>query len=331
MRTTRLTLILALLATVITSCHTKQPSGFETLSESEKNHQWLLSRGYKVLTPQEYLADADSALSVERSAGNYLSMSLAHWYMGNTRSSLAYADSALTLAGDDAELNTRIQYRRASAYGTLGDREKERAAYKAIIDWGIDEDVRSAMESIALSYFLYGNYKEALTALPDSLSPEGKRYKQLILDAMGHEPMRIWKPVLSSRYVYAVPSDTETDSWARGLQVANPVDSIGREQIAAYGSARRYLAVHDFYQAWYGKYRSQYKNNHRITEWRLLQYDTSVFVERSARKKVLHLKVLYEDILDFEAKTAEDVAIKEQLTDSFTRFFDYTMDHVNPF
>ena len=99
MRTTRLTLILALLATVITSCHTKQPSGFETLSESEKNHQWLLSRGYKVSTPQEYLADADSSLSVERSAGNYLSMSLAHWYMGNTRSSLAYADSALTLAG----------------------------------------------------------------------------------------------------------------------------------------------------------------------------------------------------------------------------------------
>ena len=169
----RIAFIIFLLA-VAAGCRQRSSSGFNSLSETEKNYQWILSKGYKVSTPEEYLAEADSALSVERSAGNYLSMSLAHWYMGNTRSSLAYADSALALAGDDAELNTRIQYRRASAYGTLGDREKERAAYEAIIDWGIDEDVREAKESIALSYFVEGKYKEAIAAMPDSLSKEGK-------------------------------------------------------------------------------------------------------------------------------------------------------------
>ena len=334
MKTTRLPLILALLASVITSCHPKQStSGFETLSESEKNHQWLLSRGYKVSTPQEYLADADSSLSVERSAGNYLSMSLAHWYMGNTRSSLAYADSALALAGDDAELNTRIQYRRASAYGTLGDREKERAAYKAIIDWGIDKDVRSAMESIALSYYVEGKYKEALAAMPDSLSKEGETCYRLIKEYLGLDPQdsdfilvkHLWKPLLVARFIVPAYSETEAVSWARGFQKANQRDTVWREELNVYGNVRRFMAVNDFYEAWHGEYRCFHKNNNRQTEWRLLQYDTTAAIPGSVCDKILHLKEVYEDILNYDTDIVDEMTRKVWLALDFRYYYVSTL------
>lgn len=283
-------------------------------------------------TPQEYLAEADSALSVERSADNYLTMSYAQWFMGNSRLSLAYADSALALAGDAPQLRSQIQFRRASAYGVLGERSKERTAYRDIVDLGIEEYVREAMESIALSYFVEGKYKEALAAMPDSLSKEGKTCYKLIQEYLGLESQdadfiiveHLWKPLLVARFLVPAYSESEAVSWAKSFQKANQRDTVWRDELDVYGDVRRFMAVNDFFEAWHGEYRSLNKNN-RQTEWRLLQYDTTAAVPGSICDKVLHLKDVYEDILNYETDIVDEMTRKVWLALDFRYYYVSTL------
>ena len=258
---------------------------------------------------------ADSALNAERNAKNYLEMSFAHWFAGNIRSSLTYADSALAIAGDDTLVTSQIQFRRAEAYGNLGEREKEREAYSAIVDLGIDDYVRGAKESIALSYFVEGKYEEALAAMPDSLSKEGKTCYKLIREYLNLDypdesdyilVEHLWKPLLVARFLTPAYSEPEAVSWAKAFQRANQRDTVWRDELTTFGNARRFMAVQDFLGAWHGEYWSLSKNNLRKTEWRLLQYDTTAAVPESICDKVLHLKEVYEDILDYGPGSVDD-------------------------
>ena len=328
----RIVYILLLLA-VAAGCKPRTSQNFNSLSETEKNARWLEAQGYTFTCPQEYLARADSALAAERNAENYLEMSYAQWLMGNTRSSLVYADSALAIVGDDDPImKSRIHTRRAMAYGLLGDRNKERAAYKSVVALGVDEDVRDAMESIALSYFLEGKYKESLAAMPDSLSKEGQTCKKLIQEYM-REGQRVdsdyilvkhlWKPLLIARFLTQSYSEAEAVSWAKGYQRANQRDTVWRDELNTFGTARRFMAVYDFYGVWHGKYRTSPSHNLRQTEWRLLQYDTTAVVFDSLQEKVAHLKDVYEDILNFDAKTEEELALRSTLAKDFEIFYEH--------
>ena len=327
----RIVYILLLLA-VATGCKPRTSQYFNSLSETEKTARMLEEQGYTITRPQDYFAQADSALAIERNAENYLEMSYAQWLMGNTRSSLVYADSALAVAGEDAQIKSLIQFRRAMAYGHLGDRNKERAAYKAVVDLGIDEDVRDAMESIALSYFLEGKYKESLANMPDSLSLEGQTCKKLIQEYMraGEQVdsdyilvKRLWKPLLIARFLTQSYSEAEAVSWAKGYQMANQRDTVWREELRTFGTARRFMAVYDFYGAWHGKYRTSPSHYLRQTEWRLLQYDTTAVVFDNYQDKVLHLRELYEDILNFDAQTEDELALRSTLAKDFEIFYEH--------
>ena len=327
----RIVYILLLLA-VAAGCKQKTSQGPNSLSETENNTRWLEEHGYTITRPQEYLAQADSALAIERNAENYLEMSYAQWLMGNTWSSLVYADSALAVAGEDAQIKSLIQFRRAMAYGLLGDRNKERAAYKAVVDLGVDEDMRDAMESIALSYFLEGKYKESLANMPDSLSQEGQTCKKLIQEYMREgQPVdsnyilvkHLWKPLLIARFLTQSYSETEAVSWAKGYQMANQRDTVWREELRTFGTARRFMAVYDFYGAWHGKYRTSPSHYLRQTEWRLLQYDTTAVVFDNYQDKVLHLRELYEDILNFDAQTEDELALRSTLAKDFEIFYEH--------
>ena len=327
----RIVYILLLLA-VAAGCKPRTSQNFNSLSETEKNARWLEAQGYSITRPQEYLAQADSALAAERNAENYLEMSYAQWLSGHTSASLAYADSALAVAGDDAQIKSLIQFRRAMAYGLLGERSREREAYRAVVDLGVDEDVRDAMESISLSYFLEGKYKESLAAMPDSLSKEGQTCKKLIQEYMREGQQvdsdyilvkHLWKPLLIARFLTQSYSEAEAVSWAKGYQRANQRDTVWRNELNTFGTARRFMAVYDFYGVWHGKYRTPPSSDLRKTEWRLLQYDTTAVVFDSLQEKVAHLKDVYEDILNFEAKTEEEFALRSTLAKDFEIFYEH--------
>ena len=328
----RIVYILLLLA-VAAGCKPRTSQNFNSLSETEKTARMLEAQGITITRPQEYLAQADSALAIERNAENYLEMSYAQWLMGNTWSSLVYADSALAIVGDDDPImKSRIHTRRAMAYGLLGDRNKERAAYKVVVDLGVDEDVRDAMESIALSYFLEGKYKESLANMPDSLSLEVQTCKKLIQEYMREgQPVdsdyilvkHLWKPLLIARFLTQSYSEAEADSWAKGYQMANQRDTVWREELRTFGTARRFMAVYDFYGAWHGKYRTSPSHYLRQTEWRLLQYDTTAVVFDNYQDKVLHLRELYEDILNFDAQTEDELALRSTLAKDFEIFYEH--------
>ena len=327
----RIVYILLLLA-VAAGCKQSTSQGFNSLSETEKNARWLEAQGYSITCPQEYLARADSALAIERNAENYLEMSYAQWFSGHTSASLAYADSALAIASDDVRIKSEIQVRRAEAYGLLGERSREREVYMAVVDLGVDEYVRDAMESIALSYFLDGKYKESLAAMPDSLSKEGQTCKKLIQEYM-REGQRVdsdyilvkhlWKPLLIAWFLTQSYSEAEAVSWAKGYQRANQRDTVWRDELNTFGTARRFMAVYDFYGVWHGKYRTPPSSELRKTEWRLLQYDTTAVVFDSLQEKVAHLKDVYEDILNFEAKTEEELALRSTLAKDFEIFYEH--------
>ena len=182
-----------LLLAISAGCKPRTSQNFNSLSETEKTARMLEEQGYTITRPQDYFAQADSALAADRNAYTYFNVSTAHWILGNVQSSLRFADSALAVCGSDAVLRSRIHLRRAAIYGVNEEPEKERREYRTIIGIGQDEYVHDAEEGLAESFFMYGNYKEALAELPDSLSFAGERYKQLILDALGLEPRRIWK------------------------------------------------------------------------------------------------------------------------------------------
>lgn len=321
-------IIFILILALSTGCKPRTSQGFNALSETEKNARWLDAQGYSITRPQEYLARADSALAAERNAKNYCWKGRALGLEGKHRESLAYLDSALALAGDDAELLSYYHSCKALAYLKLGETAKERAEYQAIIDLGAEGYVDEAKESLARSYYHDGKYKEALEALPDSLSLEGQQYYRLITNDLGIQDEEsdyvklehIWKPIDKARFMLAAPSNGEVSSWEKGFEKANQIDSVWRDDLKVYGNARRYIAVNDFLEAWQGEYRSL-NDNYRQTEWRLLQYDTTVAVPGSVFDKVFHLKDVYEDILDYDTGVVYDLTNQAWLALNFRYYY----------
>ena len=111
-----------------------------------------------------FSAKADSALAAERNAENYCWKARAHELEGKDKESLADLDSALVLASNDVVMQSYIHSCKARAFFALDETVKECSEYQAIIDLGLDGYTEEA--------------KEALAALPDSLSPDGKKIKK---------------------------------------------------------------------------------------------------------------------------------------------------------
>lgn len=300
-----------------------------------RDDEWIV-REMKELGPDFYdcsvfSAKADSALAAERNAKNYCWKGRALGLEGKHKESVAYLDSALALAGEDAVLLSYYHSCKAFALLMLGETDKERAEYQAIIDIGLEGYVDEAKEDLVRSYYHEGKYKEALDAVPDALTLEGLQYYRLIINDLGIldeesnyvKLEHIWKPINKARFMLAAPSNGEVSSWERGFENVNKIDSVSREELKAYGNIRRFMAVKDFANAWYGQYRSLSINNLRETEWRLLQYDTTAVVFDSLQEKVAHLKDVYEDILNFDAKTEEELALRSTLAKDFEIFYEH--------
>lgn len=158
---------------------TGQYSGQRT--EKDTAAERLRSTGLPVMDVDDFVAKADSAFAAERCPGNYLRKAQALDFCGAHQAALNYTDTILAVCKDDIELICRARRLRATIYLSTGNKEKEREEYRKIIGIGSGEIVREAMEAMARSYFHEGLYKEALVALPDSLSEEGEKYYQLIM------------------------------------------------------------------------------------------------------------------------------------------------------
>ncbi|MBO7604724.1 MAG: hypothetical protein J6S97_09975 [Bacteroidales bacterium] len=322
-----LALILATLS--LTGCQFNNDSQQKPIRDDD----WIV-REMKELGPDfndcsVFSAKADSALAAERNAKNYCWKGRALGLEGKHKESVAYLDSALSLAGDDAVLLSYYHSCKAFALLMLGETDKERAEYQAIIDIGLEGYVDEAKEDLVRSYYHEGKYKEALDAVPDALTLEGLQYYRLIINDLGIldeesdyvKLEHIWKPINKARFMLAAPSNGEVSSWERGFENVNKIDSVSREELKAYGNIRRFMAVKDFANAWYGQYRSLSINNLRETEWRLLQYDTTAVIFENLQDKVAHLKEVYEDVLTFDAKTEDELTLRSTLAKDFERFY----------
>lgn len=161
---------------------TGQYSGQRT--EKDTAAERLRSTGLPVMDVDDFVAKADSAFAAERCPGNYLRKAQALDFCGAHQAALNYTDTILAVCKDDIELICRARRLRATIYLSMGNPKKEREEYQKIIAHGYEDFPWEAMEAMARSYFHEGLYTEALAALPDSLSEEGKKYYQLIMKSL---------------------------------------------------------------------------------------------------------------------------------------------------
>lgn len=140
--------------------------------------------GYPVIDTDDYCARADSALLAEPGPENYLWKATALDLKGSHEEAMSYTDKVLEMCKDDRKIMSRAHRLRATIYLQMGNTKKEREEYQKIIDLGCKDLVEESKEAMARSYFHEGLYQEALVALPDSLSDEGKVYYRLITDSL---------------------------------------------------------------------------------------------------------------------------------------------------
>lgn len=123
-----------------------------------------------------YKAYLDSIMDKDHDARAYHLM--AQYYCARSSYDMAksYADTSITLAisSGDTESACNAHWTKANCYNSIGNTASEEREWKAIIAIGLQPYADDAKERLAFCYWEAGRYQEALSALPDSLSEEGK-------------------------------------------------------------------------------------------------------------------------------------------------------------
>lgn len=123
-----------------------------------------------------YKAHLDSIMDKDHDARAYHLM--AQYYCARTSYDMAkvYADTCITLAisSGDTESACKAHWTKANCYHFLGNTSGEEREWKAIIAIGLQPYANDAKERLAFCYWEAGRYQDALNALPDSLSDEGR-------------------------------------------------------------------------------------------------------------------------------------------------------------
>jgi len=123
-----------------------------------------------------YKAYLDSIMDKDHDARAYHLMAQYYCARSSYDKAKAYADTSITLAisSGDTESACNAHWTKANCYHSIGNTVSEEREWKAIIAIGLQPYADDAKERLAFCYWEAGRYQEALSALPDSLSEEGK-------------------------------------------------------------------------------------------------------------------------------------------------------------
>ena len=123
-----------------------------------------------------YKAHLDSIMDKDHDARAYHLMAQYYCARSSYDRAKVYADTCITLAisSGDTESACKAHWTKANCYHFLGNTSSEEREWKAIIAIGLQPYANDAKERLAFCYWEAGRYEEALHALPDSLSDEGR-------------------------------------------------------------------------------------------------------------------------------------------------------------
>ena len=129
-----------------------------------------------------YKAHLDSIMDTDHDARAYSLMAQYYCAKSSYDKAKACADTSITLAISlgDTDSACRAHWTKANCYHFIGNTAGEEREWQAIIAIGLQPYADDAKERLAFCYWEAGRYQEALSALPDSMSEEGRwLYKKM--------------------------------------------------------------------------------------------------------------------------------------------------------
>ena len=131
---------------------------------------------------------------------------------------------------------------------------------------------------------------------------------------------RVWREIAPSAFIGEAPSKEEIAQWRNDFEKANPMDSVEVYDLNYYKGVEQYLCVRDFIEVFYGPEHDM--THDRRTQWRLLQYGGGEPGQaKTELEKVLHLKEVCKDILDFQYASQWEITFHSCLARDFQDFY----------
>lgn len=179
-----LTLVTVVLLFTCCGDNGKRASKWKT--QDERIKEYYLISGKQIMTRAEYLAYVDSVFRADHSPISYASYAGIFRRNGEIERALRYTDTALTMITLPGDLNDAnyIRFVRSQCYDDMGQTENAIKELNLIIDSGPYETALEARETLCRLLYHKDRFREALEALPDSLSLEGRIYLQLCKEAL---------------------------------------------------------------------------------------------------------------------------------------------------
>ena len=142
---------------------------------------YMTDQGLKIVSKEEYVALVDSVFRADHSAISYACYASIFCRDKDYDRALRYTDTALALITPPGrrDVFSIAHFVRSSCYEEMGQVDKAAEELKTIIAYGPDDSADGAGEALCRLYYHRGRYREALAALPDSLTPEGRTYLQM--------------------------------------------------------------------------------------------------------------------------------------------------------
>ena len=180
---------------------------------------------------------------------------------------------------------------------------------------------RIAIVVIIFALVSCGHRREASNAVSSS-APErepgwsvlaGEETSETAINAEEEGPdivpiSRRWIEIDPAAYIGKAPTAGEIAKWKREFEKANDADSVWVMELNRHKSPEQLMCVTDLIELLHGPMCEDFKKNDMRIQWRLLQYaGEETTPARSEQEKVLHLREVSEDMLDYELGSQWDM------------------------
>lgn len=117
-----------------------------------------------------------------------------------------------------------------------------------------------------------------------------------------------WIDVPASAYIGQAPAAAQIAKWKAEFEKVNDIDSVWVVELKRHKSPEQLMCVTDLIEFLHGPMCENFKQNDMRIQWRLLQYaGEETAPERTEQEKVLHLRKVWEDMLDYELGSQWDM------------------------
>lgn len=119
---------------------------------------------------------------------------------------------------------------------------------------------------------------------------------------------RRWIEIAPSAYIGKSPTAAQIAMWKAEFEKVNDIDSVWVIELNRHKSLEQLICVTDLIEFLHGPMCEDFKKDDTRIQWRLLQYaGEGTTPKRSELEKVLHLRKIWEDMLDYELGSQWDM------------------------